>query len=193
MYTLSSLCPITICEQKKSRGLIYFYRKQNGMSTEHPKPLIGFSCGDLNGIGIELIIKTLSDNRILEQCSPVIFASNKSINFYRKSLPEINFNYQSVKDFSKINTRQLSVFNCWDEEVVISAGQLNETGGKYFRARDKDALRNIYGQIDKMEKSKIEITSFKRYKEKFLPFVLTALALLLFEWLLRFSVFRRFP
>jgi len=143
MYTLGSLCPITICEQKKSRGLIYFYRKQNGMSTEHPKPLIGFSCGDLNGIGIELIIKTLSDNRILEQCSPVIFASNKSINFYRKSLPEINFNYQSVKDFSKINTRQLSVFNCWDEEVVISAGQLNETGGKYARMSLQQAVNAL--------------------------------------------------
>ena len=87
------------------------------MGTEQAKPLIGFTCGDLNGIGIELIIKALSDNRILEQCAPVIFASNKSINFYRKSLPEINFVYQSVKDFSKINYKQLSVVNCWDEEA----------------------------------------------------------------------------
>lgn len=47
------------------------------------KPVIGISCGDLNGIGIELIIKTFSDNRILEQCTPVIFASNKAINFYK--------------------------------------------------------------------------------------------------------------
>jgi len=69
----------------------------------------------------------------------------------------------------------------------------NETGGKYFRARDKDGLRNIYSQIDKMEKSKIEITTFKRYEEKFLPFVVATLALLFFEMLLRFSLFRRFP
>ena len=113
------------------------------MSTEHPKPLIGLSCGDLNGIGIELIIKALSDNRILEQCTPVIFASNKSINFYRKSLPEINFNYQSIKDFSKISNKQLSVFNCWDEEVVISAGQLNETGGKYARVSLQNAVNAL--------------------------------------------------
>src|ERR1700750_3057533 len=103
------------------------------MNTEQSKPLIGFTCGDLNGIGIELIIKALNDTRILDQCSPIVFASNKCINFYRKSLPDINFSYQSIKDFTKINTKQLNVFNCWDEEVAISAGQLNEIGGRYAK------------------------------------------------------------
>ncbi len=69
----------------------------------------------------------------------------------------------------------------------------NETGGKYFRARDKEGLRTIYSQIDKMEKSKIEITSYTQYEEKFIPFVLTALSLLFLEILLRFSLFRKFP
>ena len=95
------------------------------------KPLIGISCGDLNGIGIELIIKTFSDNRILEICTPVIFASNKIINFYRKSIPELNFNYQSIKDFSRINQKQINIFNCWEEDVVITPGQLTEAGGSY--------------------------------------------------------------
>ncbi|MFT4152398.1 4-hydroxythreonine-4-phosphate dehydrogenase PdxA [Parafilimonas sp.] len=103
------------------------------MNAEQQKPLIGFTCGDINGIGIELIIKSLGDNRILEQCTPVVFASNKSINFYRKSLPEINFSYQFVKDFSRISYKQLNIFNCWDEEVSITSGQLNETGGRYAR------------------------------------------------------------
>ncbi|HEY6064344.1 MAG TPA: 4-hydroxythreonine-4-phosphate dehydrogenase PdxA [Chitinophagaceae bacterium] len=95
------------------------------------KPIIGISCGDLNGIGIELIIKTFSDNRILEHCTPVIFASNKSINFYRKSLPEINFNYQSTKDLNRINAKQVTLFNCWEEEVAINPGQLSDEAGKY--------------------------------------------------------------
>lgn len=103
------------------------------MNAEQQKPLIGFTSGDINGIGIELIIKTLGDTRILDQCTPVVFASNKCINFYRKSMPDINFSYQSVKDFSRINHKQLNIFNCWDEEVPISAGQLNETGGHYAR------------------------------------------------------------
>src|SRR5215217_2865784 len=95
------------------------------------KPVIGITSGDVNGIGIELIIKTFADHRILEQCTPVIFASNKLINFYRKSVPEIHFNYQSIKDFSKVNHKQINIYNCWEEDVVINPGQLNDIGGKY--------------------------------------------------------------
>jgi 4-hydroxythreonine-4-phosphate dehydrogenase len=98
---------------------------------ETQKPIIGFTCGDLNGIGIELIIKSLSNHDILEICTPVVFASNKSINFYRKSLPEINFSYNSTKELSKINHKQVNIINCWEEEIAINAGQLNDVGGKY--------------------------------------------------------------
>jgi 4-hydroxythreonine-4-phosphate dehydrogenase len=95
------------------------------------KPVIGISCGDLNGIGIELIIKTFSDNRVLEQCIPVVYASNKVINFYRKSIADINFNYQNTKEYSRINNKQVNIFNCWEEEVAINPGQLSDIGGKY--------------------------------------------------------------
>jgi 4-hydroxythreonine-4-phosphate dehydrogenase len=95
------------------------------------KPVIGITCGDLNGIGTELIIKTFADHRVLEQCTPVIFASNKLINFYRKAVPEVHFNYQSIKDFNKVNHKQINIYNCWEEDVIINPGQLNETGGKY--------------------------------------------------------------
>ena len=103
----------------------------NYITMSQTKPVIGVSCGDLNGIGIELIIKTFSDIRILEHCTPVIFASSKAINFYRKSIPEINFNYQNTKEFNRINSKQINIFNCWEEEVVINPGQLSEAGGKY--------------------------------------------------------------
>lgn len=101
------------------------------MARETDKPIIGFTCGDLNGIGIELIIKTLSDKRMLDMCVPVIFASNKCVNFYRKSLPENNFTYQAIKDFKRLNPRDINIFNCWEEEVQITPGVLNATGGKY--------------------------------------------------------------
>ena len=99
--------------------------------SEKAKPVIGISCGDLNGIGIELIIKTFSDNRILDLCTPVIFASNKAINFYKKSVQETNFNYYSTKEFDRINHKQVNLFNCWEEEVAITPGQLTDIGGKY--------------------------------------------------------------
>ncbi len=95
------------------------------------KPIIGFSCGDINGIGIELIIKVLSDSRVLDICTPVVFANNKAINFYRKTMPEVNLNFTIIKDSSKINPKQLNLFNCWEEDVVITPGEMNDIGGSY--------------------------------------------------------------
>ncbi len=95
------------------------------------KPVIGFSCGDINGIGTELIIKVLSDSRILDICTPVVFANNKLINFYRKSLPEHNLSFSIIKDITKINHKQLNLFSCWEEEVNVTPGIMNDLGGKY--------------------------------------------------------------
>ena len=116
----------------------------------HPnKPLIGISCGDLNGIGLELIIKTFSDNRILDHCRPIVFASNKAINFYRKTIGDIPLNYQSTRDFNRIAHKQLNLFNCWEEEVPVTPGQLNETGGKYAVLSLQTAVAALkQGQID---------------------------------------------
>ncbi|MFT3936792.1 MAG: 4-hydroxythreonine-4-phosphate dehydrogenase PdxA [Chitinophagaceae bacterium] len=97
----------------------------------HTRPVIGISCGDINGIGIELIIKSMADARLLEICTPVIFASNKAINFYRKSTPEANFNYQNTKELNRVSPKQVTVFNCWEEEIAINPGTLNDTGGIY--------------------------------------------------------------
>jgi len=68
-----------------------------------------------------------------------------------------------------------------------------ETGGKYFRARDNDGLSRIYNEINGLEKSKVEVSTLTRYTQKFFPFIMAALALLLLEVLLRFTVFKKFP
>lgn len=118
------------------------------MSASAPKPIIGITTGDLNGIGIELILKTFSDHRILEVCTPVIFSSNKAINFYRKSVPDANFNYQSIKEFTRINPKQVNLFNCWEEEVAITPGQLTETGGRY-------AIKSLVAAAEALKEKKI--------------------------------------
>ena len=113
------------------------------------KPIIGITCGDLNGIGTELIIKTFSDNRILEHCTPVIFSSNKVINFYRKSMPEINFSFQTIKEYNRVNHKQVNLFNCWEEEVNINPGQLTLEGGKYAAISLQTAVAALkQNQID---------------------------------------------
>jgi len=115
--------------------------------SEH-KPIIGFTCGDVNGIGTELIIKTLSDNRILEICTPVVFASNKVINFYRKSVPEIVFNFMNIKELSRVNHKQVNIFSCWEEEVAITPGVMNEIGGKY-------AIKSLMAGAQALKEGKI--------------------------------------
>lgn len=101
------------------------------MQQNMEKPIIGITTGDLNGIGTEVIIKTLSDNRILELCTPVIFSSNKVINFYRRLSPEHVFNFTSTKDMTKLNPKQVNIFNCWEDEVPLQPGVLTDAGGKY--------------------------------------------------------------
>ena len=119
------------------------------MSIPVQRPVIGISIGDINGIGTELIIKTFSDNRLLELCTPVLFASNKVINFYRKSIPDSVFNYQNIKDLTRVYPKQVNILNCWEEEVSITPGTLNETGGKY-------AIRSLVAAVDALKDKKIQ-------------------------------------
>lgn len=77
-----------------------------------------------------------------------------------------------------------------DEDLLQ---QISETtGGKYFRATSNSKLEEIYEEINKLEKTEIEETKYKSYDELFRPFVLAAFALLLFELLLRYTLFRSF-
>jgi 4-phospho-D-threonate 3-dehydrogenase / 4-phospho-D-erythronate 3-dehydrogenase len=118
------------------------------MSTLQQRPVIGISIGDLNGIGTELAIKTFSDNRLLEICTPILFASNKLINFYRKSIPDSTFNYQHIKDLSRPFHKQVNLYNCWEEEVSINPGQLTETGGLY-------AVKSLVAAVEALKDKKI--------------------------------------
>lgn len=78
-----------------------------------------------------------------------------------------------------------------DERLLTQIA--TETGGKYFRAKDNEGLKKVYAEIDGFEKSTVEITKTTKYVEKFAPFVLAALVLLLLELLLRHLLFKKFP
>jgi Ca-activated chloride channel family protein len=65
-----------------------------------------------------------------------------------------------------------------------------ETGGKYYRATNNTSLASIYKDIDKLEKTKVEISSYKHYAELFFPFALLAIVCLVLEMVLRYTVFR---
>ncbi len=78
-----------------------------------------------------------------------------------------------------------------DEKLLENIA--TETGGKYFRATDNSSLTKIYQDINQLEKSKVEVTTFHRYTEKFYPFIFAAMALLLIEIVLRYTLFKKFP
>jgi Ca-activated chloride channel family protein len=78
-----------------------------------------------------------------------------------------------------------------DEQVMTEIADM--TGGKYFRATNKESLKNVYTEIDKMEKTIISEKNFSNKAEHFLPFALAAAILLLLEYILRFTVLRTLP
>lgn len=115
------------------------------------KPRIGITIGDLNGVGLETIIKVFSDSRMLDLCTPVIFGSNKVVNFYRKTVPEYQMNFSAIKNLEQLNPKQVNIFNCWEEEVQITPGELTDTAGKYaVRSLQVATLSLKEGSIDAM-------------------------------------------
>jgi Ca-activated chloride channel family protein len=78
-----------------------------------------------------------------------------------------------------------------DEALLQKISAL--TNGKYFRATNKQKLQEVYKEIDRLEKSKIDVTEFSRKKEEFLPFVILALVLLTLEFVIRFAVLKLVP
>lgn len=78
-----------------------------------------------------------------------------------------------------------------DEEVLKEVAQ--KTGGAYFRATDNNTLREIYRQIDQMEKTRLDVKQFSRKKEEYFPFLLAAMVLFILELFLRYTWFRTIP
>lgn len=78
-----------------------------------------------------------------------------------------------------------------DEPVLKQIAQM--TDGKYFRATNNEKLREIYKEIDKLEKTKIAVKEYRKHKEEFFPFVLIAALFLFFELLLKFTLLKKIP
>lgn len=92
--------------------------------------VVGISIGDLNGIGGEIILKTFEDSRMLEFCTPVIFASVKTINFIKTHFnSEINFN--GVNNITQIVFGKVNILNCWNDNITIEFGKEDLKIGEY--------------------------------------------------------------
>lgn len=95
------------------------------------KVKIGISIGDVNGIGLEVILKTLSESKILDYCTPIVYGNTKVASFHRKALKMGDFTFNVITHADQANPRKANMINCWEEDVKIELGQVTEIGGKY--------------------------------------------------------------
>jgi len=92
--------------------------------------IVGISIGDLNGIGSEIVLKTFEDSRMLEFCTPVIFANVKILSFAKKSL-DAGMQLHGIDSLDQIVIGKINVLNVWKENVTIEYGVNDENVGKY--------------------------------------------------------------
>jgi len=92
---------------------------------------IGISIGDINGIGLEVIIKSLLDNRVLDFFTPIVYGNTKVASFHRKAIGVNDFSFNVINSADQANAKRPNMINCWQEDVKISLGEQNEIGGKY--------------------------------------------------------------
>jgi 4-hydroxythreonine-4-phosphate dehydrogenase len=116
----------------------------------NPFPIkVGISVGDVNGIGPEVIIKSLNDPRLLLDCTPIVYASTKTMSYHRRAINENEFTQQSCKSADEAHTRKVNVVNIWNEELPFELGKGSEMSGKMaFLSLEKACEDLASGKID---------------------------------------------
>ncbi|MBI2969076.1 MAG: 4-hydroxythreonine-4-phosphate dehydrogenase PdxA [Bacteroidetes bacterium] len=131
----------------------------------------GITIGDINGIGIEVILKTFSDRRIFDFCTPVVYGSSKVISYHRKALKLNEFNFNTIRDINGASAQKFNVINCWQEDVIIDLGKATETSGLYSLKSIDAALVDLKaGKIDYLvtapvNKHKVPVENFRGHTE----------------------------
>lgn len=116
---------------------------------EEKKIRLGISIGDLNGIGCEIALRTFEDSRMLEFCTPVLFASNKVISFQKKQLG-ITVDFHGVDSASKVLENKLNVVNVWKENIKTEFGKATPEGGKY-------AIKSLRAAVNALKNNEIDV------------------------------------
>jgi len=129
---------------------------------------VGISVGDLNGIGPEIIIKTFEDNRMLDFCTPVIFASNQVMNFSKK-ITESEIQFHGIQNSDQILENKINLFSVWKENVEIEFGKEDQKIGSYAVKSLKAAVSELKaGNIDVLVTAPINKSNVQS-KEFFFP------------------------
>lgn len=113
------------------------------------KIVVGVSIGDLNGIGCEVVLKTFDDPRMLELCTPVIFANVKMISYLKKSF-DFTSPLQGIDSLDALVQGKINVLNSWKENFTLEYGVNDETVGKY-------AVKSFVEATEALKENKIDV------------------------------------
>ncbi|MEM6378048.1 MAG: 4-hydroxythreonine-4-phosphate dehydrogenase PdxA [Bacteroidota bacterium] len=109
---------------------------------------IGISIGDINGVGLEVILKNLSNPNMAKMATFIIYGSSKVVS-YHKNIVDVNLHYHQAQNIDRIHRDKVNVINCWSENVNITLGKATEDGGKYAVQSLEAATNDLrHGLID---------------------------------------------
>jgi len=134
---------------------------------EPHKLRIGITHGDINGIGYEVIIKTLSDSRLLECCTPIVYGSPKVAAYHRKALDVELFSFNQIIHAREANSKRVNIINCVDEEIRVELGKSTQEAGEAALLALQAAVKDLKsGDIDvivtaPINKENIQSDNFK--------------------------------
>lgn len=112
------------------------------------KPIIGITIGDLNGIGLEVILKTFQNEQLLHNCVPVVYGSSKVVS-YHKNIVGIEFAFNAIRSVDQATDDRVNVVNCWQDNVNITLGKATDQSGKFAFQSLEWAVKDLQaGLID---------------------------------------------
>ncbi|MBN1768019.1 MAG: 4-hydroxythreonine-4-phosphate dehydrogenase PdxA [Prolixibacteraceae bacterium] len=110
---------------------------------------VGITQGDINGIGYEVIIKALADDRMLELCTPVVYGSPKVAAYHKKVLDFEEFNFHQVREAAEADYHRVNIVNCCDDNVRVELGKPGDLAGEAAYMALEQAVNDLKeGKID---------------------------------------------
>ncbi|MCT4616013.1 MAG: 4-hydroxythreonine-4-phosphate dehydrogenase PdxA [Marinifilaceae bacterium] len=135
---------------------------------KHEKLKLGITQGDINGIGIEVIIKSLSDSRLFDYCTPIIYGSPKAIAYHKKVLDIESFTLNNIKSVEDASPKRVNIINCGDEALKVEFGKSTEIAGQFAFKALEDAVKDWKrGAIDAIITAPINKDNIQREDFKF--------------------------
>lgn len=116
---------------------------------KNEKIIVGISIGDYNGIGSEVILKTFQDSRMLEFCTPVIFASVKLMSYFKKEY-DMDINFHGIDKIEDVIHKKINVLNVWKEPIEVTFGKDDAKAGEF-------AIASLKASVAALKNDKIDV------------------------------------